>query len=127
MAIEVPILSHSFTLDVSSTAKQFYLAAQSTATAFTAVLTTVKGQAFLGPVLEATSSGATAPIGLLGIHKIAHDGTLYPGAYVAASTSGLARASTGTGEYRGGFCLEAGSTVSGTITTCILLPQGQST
>lgn len=127
MAFEIPVLDHTFTTNVSSTAKQFYLVKHTTS-ASTVTLTTAAGEAFIGAIQEATSSGGGAAVRLMGITKVAHDGTLTPGSQVAASSAGLATApSTAGGVYRGGFCLESGSTVSGTIATVFLWPQGQST
>lgn len=127
MAYEVPILQHSFTMSVSSTAKQYYLVKHTT-TAETVTLTTAAGERFIGVVQDAASSGATVAVMLQGISKVAHDGTLTPGALFQCSTAGLATAATTeAGVYRMGTCIAAGSTTSGTICTVILQSVGQST
>lgn len=127
MAYEVPVLDHSFTMNVSSTAKQFYLVKHTTA-ANSVTLTSTVGDETLGVIQEPTSSGGIAPVRLLGITKVAHDGTLVPGSQVMASSVGLATiATTGVGVFRLGMCFEAPSTVSGTLATFFLAPIGTST
>ena len=127
MAYEVPVLDYSFTMNVSSTAKQFYIVKHTTA-ANTVTLTTAAGERAIGIIQEPTSSGGTAPVMLYGISKVAQDGSLNPGDQFQCSAAGLATAaSTAVGIYRLGTCVESGSTVSGTIVTVILWPNGQST
>lgn len=126
MAYEVPVLKHTFTINVSSTAKQYYVVKMSTSNN-TVLLTTAGGENCLGVIQEPTSSGGAAPILVYGITKVAHDGTLNPGDAVMSSSDGYATEATGTGVYRLGMCLEAGSTVAGTIATMLWAPIGQST
>lgn len=127
MAFEVPVLSYTFTMNDSSTAKQFYVVKMST-TASTVDLSTATGETVLGVVQEATSSGGVAPVMLYGISKVAHDGTLDPGDLVISSSDGFAtQATTAAGVYRFGTCIEAGSTVSGSYATILINHIGPST
>lgn len=127
MAFQVPVLSYTFTLNDSSTAKQFYVVKMST-TASTVDLSTATGETVLGVVQDATSSGGPAAVMLYGITKVAHDGTLNPGDLVISSSDGFAtEASTAAGVYRFGVCLESGSTVSGTYATVLINHIGPST
>lgn len=122
MAYEHKILSASLTMNASSTAKQYYIVKATTA-ANTVDFTATAGERALGVVQEKSSSGDVAEILVYGITKVAHDGTLTPGARFMASTAGLAIAvSTAAGVYELGTVLEAGSTVSGTIVTALWEP-----
>lgn len=127
MAFEVPNLCYSFTMNDSSTSKQFYVVKHTTSAA-TVALTTAAGERMLGVIQDATSSGGTAAVMLEGITKVAHDGTLDPNDLVMATTAGLAtQATTAAGVYQFGLCLEAGSTVSGSYATIWLKHVGPST
>lgn len=122
MAVEILTLCDSLTMNVSSTAKQYYIVKHTT-TAETVTLTTAAGERSLGVVQDQSSSGGIAKIALLGITKLAHDGTLTPGAVFQCSSAGLGTAaSTEAGIYRLGTCIKAGSTVSGTLVTALLIP-----
>lgn len=117
----------SFALNVSTTAKQYYIVKHTT-TADTVTLTTAAGEAAFGVIQEPTSSGGYGPVKYFGITKVAHDGSLTPGAQFMASTAGLATAaSTAVGIYRLGEAINAASTVSGTIATVLWVKNGQST
>ena len=117
----------TFTINVSSTAKQYYIVKHTT-TAETITLTTAAGERAIGIIQDPTSSGGSVRTRMCGVSKVAHDGTLTPGAQFQASTAGLATAaSTETGIYRLGSVIKAASTVSGTIATVLWSPNGQST
>lgn len=127
MAFEVGILDHTFTMNVSSTAKQYYVVKHTTS-AETVTLTTAAGERALGIIQDKSSSGGAAQVRLMGISKVAHDGTLAPNTLFQCSTAGLAtQATTEVGVYRLGLCLEAVSTASGTLATVFLWHHGQST
>ena len=127
MAYEIPVLSHSFDVNDSSTGKQYYIVKHST-TANTVALTTAAGERARGILQEGASSGANLQVMLFGISKVAHDGTLTPGLQFQCSSAGLATAATTeVGIYRLGECFESGSTVSGTFATVFLCLNGQST
>lgn len=128
MAYEIQGLTDTFKVTPSSTGKQYYVVKMST-TNDTVTLSTATGERVLGVLQLPGSSNAYLPVMLYGVTKIAHDGTLNPGDAVISSSDGFAtEATTGVGVYRIGTCLQANSTVSGTIATIFLCPGlGQST
>lgn len=127
MSYEKKILVDTFTASDSSTAKQYYIVKHTTS-AQTVSLTGTAGESALGVIQEPTSSGGAVPVLLLGVTKVAHDGTLVPNEQFICSAAGLATAATTEpGIYRLGRCFEAGSTVSGTLATVLWAPIGQST
>lgn len=127
MAIEIKGLTDTYQVNVSTTGKQYYVVKMTT-TADTVTLTTAAGERAYGVLQQPGSSNAYLPVMIYGISKVAHDGTLTPGLQWQCSTAGLATAaSTEAGIYRLGTVLSAGSTVSGTLATVTILPNGQST
>lgn len=124
MARELPLFSETFDLLASTTARQYYAVKMST-TADHATIPAVRGELCIGVVQDKSSSGGNAAVMIYGITKAAHDGTVTPGVTICASSNGLLTTSSTAGRYDMGLCLAAGSTVSGTLITMLLLPLGE--
>lgn len=90
-------------------------------TAGHAIWPTAAGAFMVGVAQNKPSTGTETEILSEGITKVAHDGSVTPGAWCVATTAGLASASTVASYFRLGMCVDAySSTNSGELVAVLL-------
>ena len=90
-------------------------------TAGNAQYPTAAGAFMVGVAQNKPSTGQETEIMSEGVTKVAHDGTVTPGAWCVATTAGLASISTAASYFRLGMCVDAySSTGSGEYVSVLL-------